>query len=160
MAKVIPAEYGPVFMVEMGVGPGRANNRHDVTLVQYLMNLWFESARMAAARQKLPPAQNKKLVVDGIFGPQTANRIKLLQKQFCAGKWPVICAGCIDKVPGVYHQFVKDTSQTYTMSQLNGVVYASYYKSTVDYIDCISARSDFPPSLKAMVSEYLFSLEL
>jgi hypothetical protein len=42
MAKVMEDSMGTIFTVDLGVGPNRANNRDDVTVVQYLLNLWLQ----------------------------------------------------------------------------------------------------------------------
>lgn len=158
MAKVIPTDFGGAFMVEMGVGPGRANNRGDVTLVQYLMNLWIETPRAAVYRQKLGSAHNKKLDVDGIYGPKTGARIKQFQKFIANGKSQVICDGRIDKMPGEWVS--SDNRIRYTISELNIEVFVEHCLDFVDSVKIVASRSDFPPSLKPMVSRYLFSLEL
>lgn len=158
MAKVIPSAFGGVFMVEMGVGAGRANNRGDVTLVQYLMNLWLETPGVAVYRQKLGSANNKKLDVDGIYGPKTGSRIKQFQRYLSTGINPVICDGRIDKVPGDWNSSVNGT-KAYTIGQLNLEVCFHYCPVMIDFVADISLRNDFPPSLKRVVSEYMFSLE-
>ncbi len=50
MAKVIETDDGTMLTVDLGVGPGRANNRDDVTVVQYLLNLYFQHPNQARVR--------------------------------------------------------------------------------------------------------------
>ncbi len=161
MAKVVVDPIGiPVFTVEMGVGVGRANNKDDVTLVQYLLNLWLTHSSMVVARQKMGSANSRKLDVDGIYGPKTGNRIRQFQKWAVSESWPLMCDGRVDKNPNGSCGEIKDTRKSYTIDAINTVIYVKYHTTTFGTMTSLGDRSDFPNSLKMMISRYLFSKEL
>lgn len=154
MAKVIETSDGTMLTVEMGVGPGRANNRDDVTLVQYLLNLYFQHPMKARVRELGGAAFNRPLTVDGIIGPKTKNAIIVFQ---CAlvqlENAQVICDGRIDKLRND-QMIVKGTdADFYTIFELNNFACALYLED--DDITGLRFRSDFPPRLVPVVNRFL-----
>ena len=153
MARLIETDLGNMFTVDMGVGPGRANNRDDVTVVQYLLNLWLQHPETARVRQLAGPAASRRLVVDGIIGPKTNACIELFQ---CAiyqlSNAPIICDGCIDK-PRVSMITPDKSRSLYTIFELNNFVCALYFDSF--YISDARTRSDFPPRLLPIIKRDL-----
>ncbi|WP_376986882.1 hypothetical protein [Bosea sp. R86505] len=80
MAKILDFGDDQIFFtVTMGVGPGRANNRDDVTLVQYYLNLWISHELVAAERRQFGERARQLLATDGIIGPKTKARIKMFE---------------------------------------------------------------------------------
>lgn len=66
--------------LEGSVGRGGANNRHDVELVQLLLNGWMEASKKPA------------LAIDGVVGPQTIAAITSFQREYT----PAFMSGRID----------------------------------------------------------------
>ncbi|PTM39177.1 peptidoglycan-binding domain-containing protein [Bosea sp. 124] len=151
MAKVIEDEFGTMFVVELGVGPKRANNRDDVTVVQYLLNLYFEHPENASAR-RFAGGGYAPLKVDGIIGPKTNARIKKFQEFMTSIGLFLVCDGCVDKaradmvVPG-------KSSCLYTIFELNSHVRYLYLDGT-DIIP-LRHRADFPARLVPVVNRFL-----
>jgi peptidoglycan hydrolase-like protein with peptidoglycan-binding domain len=59
--------------LKSSVGPGRANDPQDVSIVQYLLN---------AAMDRIGSLEDR-LEVDGIYGPKTLAAIKTFQRDNC-----------------------------------------------------------------------------
>jgi len=149
MARLIETDLGNMFTVDMGVGPGRANNRDDVLVVQYLLNLWLQHPESARVRALAGPQASRRLAVDGIIGPKTKACIELFQGAITAlDDAPIICDGCIDKprgdmtVPGLHQT-------TYTIFELNNYVCSLYFDHY--YISEVYNRTDLPPRLRTIV---------
>lgn len=152
MAKVIEDDLGTMFVVELGVGPKRANNRDDVTVVQYLLNLYFQHPENGSARRFAGSAANQPLKIDGIIGPKTNARIKMFQDFMTSIGLFVVCDGCVDKprgdmvVPG-------KSSHLYTIFELNSHVRYLY----LDHSDIthLRHRADFPARLVPAVNRFV-----
>jgi hypothetical protein len=97
MVKMIDIDE-PIMSVTMGVGPGRANNIDDVTLVQFMLNIWLQDRSNAVTRQRAGKA-GRALTVDGIIGPKTKSQILLFQKAMVKAGNPTQCDGCVDRLP-------------------------------------------------------------
>jgi hypothetical protein len=146
MAKIVEFDrsgYQHMLSVEMGVGPGRANNCDDVTLVQYLLNLWLAHPSNAAFRQSKGTAA-KPLATDGIIGPKTKARILLFQRTLKSRGIACTCDGCVDKMPNYTNSY---SGKYYTIYLLDTEVYERYGLSVVDLI----YRPDYPPMLLRIV---------
>lgn len=154
MAKVIETNDGTVLTVEMGVGTGRANNRDDVTVVQYLLNLYFQHPNQAGARSILQPADRRKLVVDGIIGPRTKTAIGAFQVAITVtDNAQVVCDGCVDRIRNE-SMVVRGAGQSlYTIFELNSYACALYLED--NDITGLRFRSDFPPRLVPVVNRFL-----
>jgi len=77
----VPAIYSLCSEVLDGsVGRGGANIRHDVELVQLLLNGWMEDSRQSA------------LAIDGVVGPKTIAAITSFQREYT----PAFTSGRID----------------------------------------------------------------
>ncbi len=59
--------------LKSSVGPGRANDPQDVSIVQYLLN----------ASMDRHGSLDDRLEVDGIFGPKTQKAIQDFQRKYC-----------------------------------------------------------------------------
>ncbi|KPH81913.1 peptidoglycan-binding domain-containing protein [Bosea vaviloviae] len=154
MAKVIETSDGTMLTVEMGVGPGRANNRDDVTLVQYLLNLYFQHPNQARVRQLGGTAASRKLVVDGIIGPRTNAAILAFQNAICAtDNARVICDGRVDKLRNEQVVVAGSDMQLYTIFELNNYACALYLED--EDITWLRFRSDFPSRLLPVVNRFL-----
>lgn len=62
----------------LGVGKGRANNRDDVALIQFMLNKWLQPPHMSTLRSRAG-ANGRALSVDGLIGPKTNYQIRLFQ---------------------------------------------------------------------------------
>jgi len=154
MAKVIETMDSTMLTVEMGVGAGRANNRDDVTLVQYLLNLYFQHPNQARVRQLGGTAASRKLVVDGIIGPRTNAAILAFQNAICAtDNARVICDGRVDKLRNEQVVVKGSDMQLYTIFELNNYAYALYLED--EDITGLRFRSDFPSRLVPIVNRFL-----
>lgn len=91
----------PIMSVTLGVGPGRANNIDDVTLVQFMLNIWLQDRSNAVTRQRAGKA-GRALTVDGIIGPKTKSQILLFQKAMAKAGNPTQCDGCVDRMPDFF----------------------------------------------------------
>lgn len=150
MAKIVEFDrsgYQHMLSVEMGVGPGRANNRDDVTLVQYLLNLWLAHPSNAAFRRGKGAAA-KPLATDGIIGPKTKTQILLFQRMIKARGTACVCDGCVDKMPDYTNSY---GSNFYTIYLLDTEVYELYGLCVVD----MRKRADFPKMLLRIVNAEL-----
>lgn len=153
MAKVIDIQDGTMLTVDLGVGPGRANNRDDVTVVQYLLNLYFQHPNQARVRELGGPSASRKLVVDGIIGPRTKAAIATFQDAIVVmDNAQLVCDGCVDRIRNET-MVIRGTSALYTIFELNSYACALYLD---DYdITGLRFRSDFPPRLVPIVNRYL-----
>lgn len=149
MAKVISyGESGCMFLVEMGVGPGRANNRDDVTLVQYFLNLWFAHPDNAVARA----VAGVPLKVDGLIGPKTKVRIKTFQSMMKAHGLPLLADGCIDRMRDEQWIIVDDgKGSIYAIYCLNAEIMRLYDENLVN----LYHRADYPKRLEPMLMKYV-----
>ncbi len=156
MAKVVNyVDDSTFFVVEMGVGPGRANNRDDVALVQYLLNLWFKHPANAGARVAAGVASGAMLTVDGLIGPKTKARIKAFQTAMVSRGVNVIRDGCIDKIKDIDWMFVDGPSVAiYTMFYLNIQIKELYEYEMVR----LHFRADFPERLREMLYKYMVQI--
>lgn len=98
MVKMIELGADPFMSVTLGVGPGRANNIDDVTLVQFMLNIFFQDKSNAVLRQRAG-ATGKALAVDGIIGPKTKAQILLFQKDMTQRGIFMKKDGCVDRIP-------------------------------------------------------------
>ncbi|PZO03689.1 MAG: hypothetical protein DCF30_02430 [Hyphomicrobiales bacterium] len=153
MAKVIEILDGSMFTVGLGVGTGRANNLDDVTLVQYLLNLYFQHPQQARVRE-LGGAASKALAVDGLFGPKTRKSIELFQAAIITmDNARVAMDGRVDRLRDQSRMMTGARQDFYTIFELNS--YAC--KLNFNHHDAIELRrrSDFPPRLTPAASRYL-----
>jgi len=152
MAKVIETEAGPMLTVDLGVGPGRANNRDDVTVVQYLLNLYFHHPNQARVREL--GGVNRKLVVDGIIGPKTKTQISTFQLAINQmDNALIICDGCVDKIRNGSMVVGGPELALYTIFELNSYACALYLDD--NDITGLRFRRDFPPRLVPIVNRFL-----
>lgn len=152
MAKVIEDAIGTIFSVEMGVGPRRANNRDDVTVVQYLLNLWLQHPENSRARRFAGTVGSRALKVDGIIGPKTNACIRVFQDFIVTDGALIICDGCIDR-PRADMQVQANDARLYTIFELNSYVRSLYLDH--DDITDLRFRSDFPARLVPVVNRFL-----
>ena len=154
MAKVIETNDGTMLTVEMGVGPGRANNRDDVTVVQYLLNLYFQHPNQARVRQLGGTAASRKLVVDGIIGPKTNAAIRAFQDLITlTDNARVICDGRVDKLRNERMMVEGADMKLYTIFELNNYACALYLED--NDVMYLRFRSDFPSRLIPVVNRSL-----
>lgn len=154
MAKVIETSDGTMLTVDMGVGPGRANNRDDVTVVQYLLNLYFQHPDQARVRELGGPSASRKLVVDGIIGPRTKAAIATFQNAItCMDNAQVICDGCVDRIRNESMVISGTGLALYTIFELNNYATALYLEDSD--ITGLRFRADFPPRLVPVVNRFL-----
>ena len=77
-----PKRFGTLaYVVDRAVGPGRANQRDDVLLVQFFLRVLGPRPVEHTTESFLPPALQN-LAIDGAFGTRTAEAIKVFQAQF------------------------------------------------------------------------------
>ncbi|CAN5354807.1 hypothetical protein BH10PSE8_BH10PSE8_13760 [soil metagenome] len=153
MAKVVDyIDDSTFFVVEMGVGPGRANNRDDVALVQYFLNLWFKHPANAGARAVAGVASSAMLKVDGLIGPKTKSRIKAFQTAMVSRGISVVRDGCVDKMKDFNWIFIDGTNMAvYTIFYLNIEIKQLYENELVR----LNFRDDYPPILMRMLYKYV-----
>lgn len=145
MAKVIEILDGSMFTVGLGVGAGRANNRDDVTLVQYLLNLYFQHPNQARVRELGGPA-SRTLVVDGLFGPKTRQAIELFQAAIISMDNARVAAdGRVDRLRDESKMMTGVDNDFYTIFELNNYACRLHFNH-YDAID-LRHRRDFPPRL-------------
>lgn len=96
MVKVIKGRDSVHLGVSLGVGPGRANNIDDVTLVQYMLNLWLQHPETALVKSNAGD-RGKPLATDGIIGPKTKAQILLFQEDQKYSGFSFICDGRMDR---------------------------------------------------------------
>ena len=153
MAKVIEILDGSMFTVGLGVGAGRANNRDDVTLVQYLLNLYFQHPNQARVRELGGP-DSRRLAVDGLFGPKTRKAIELFQAAIISmDNARVALDGRVDRLRDESRMETGDRNDFYTIFELNN--YAC--KLNFNHYDAIDLRhrSDFPSRLIPAANRYV-----
>ncbi len=150
MAKVIGSGDSCMFVVEMGVGPGRANNRDDVALVQYFLNLWFAHPDNAGARAKAGAS----LKVDGLIGPKTNGRIKAFQSYMKANGRALLADGCIDRMRDEMIMIGDDSGSVYAIFCLNVEIMQLYVQDLVN----LRRRADYPNRLEPMLMKYVAGL--
>jgi hypothetical protein len=127
--------------VSLGVGPRRANNLDDVTLVQHLLNLWLQHPNFAAVKARAGTS-GRALVTDGIIGPKTKAQILLAQRYVTSLGVGMICDGCVDKMSiANFHN-----RGFYTVYCLHQMVTDNHGVSVHEM--CFDP--DFPPRLKAV----------
>lgn len=154
MAKVIETDDGTMLTVDLGVGPGRANNRDDVTVVQYLLNLYFQHPNQARVRELAGAAASRKLVVDGIIGPKTKTQIRTFQLAISQmDNALVVCDGCVDKIRNGSMVVGGPELALYTIFELNSYACALYLEN--NDITGLRFRSDFPPRLVPIFNRFL-----
>lgn len=156
MAKVVRCNDTDMFMVGLGVGAGRANNLDDVTLVQYLLNIWLDHPKTAVYRRRLGATGGKLLAVDGIFGPKTGARILHLQKYFCEQGITTACDGRIDRMPdGEMFAGSGANAKFRTIWSLN--IHVGWLFVGVEEYSVLELykRHDFPVRLIPMVRRYM-----
>ena len=73
VATELDSDMNQIYMIDSGVGPGRANRRDDVMLVQLLLK---KAGVNSVTPDGLPFLHHSRLKIDGIFGPQTARFIE------------------------------------------------------------------------------------
>ncbi|HSC62531.1 MAG TPA: peptidoglycan-binding domain-containing protein [Caldimonas sp.] len=73
VATELDTDINQIYMIDSGVGPGRANRRDDVMLVQLLLK---KAGANSVTPDGLPLQHHSNLKVDGIFGPMTARFIE------------------------------------------------------------------------------------
>lgn len=152
MARVIEDSLGTILTVDLGVGPNRANNRDDVTVVQYLLNLWLQHPVSALARTIAGTAGSRPLIVDGIIGPKTNACIKVFQKYVNTEPGgSVIVDGRIDRPKSNWS--VPGQNKAYAILELNG--YARGYYLDHEDITALRFRSDFPPRLVPVINRFV-----
>ena len=149
MAKVVAyGESDCMFLVEMGVGPGRANNRDDVALVQYFINLWFAHPENAGSRG----VAGAPLKVDGLIGPKTKGRIKAFQSVMKANGRALLADGCIDRMKDEMWIIVDDDKgSVYAIFCLNVELMRLYESNLVRLFH----RADYPTRLEPMLMKYV-----
>ena len=152
MAKVIGSSDSCMFLVEMGVGPGRANNRDDVALVQYFLNLWFAHPNNAGARAKAGVSLSNVLKVDGLIGPKTKARIMAFQSMMKASGRSLLADGCIDRMRNEDWVLVgDDMGSVYAIFCLNVEIMHLYESNLVH----LRYRADYPKRLEPMLMKYV-----
>ena len=154
MAKVVTyVDDTTLFLVEMGVGPGRANNRDDVTLVQYFLNLWFQHPENARARA-VGGASNV-LKADGIIGPKTKAKIKAFQNAMISRGKCILSDGCLDRMRFDDDIIVPDNKMSvYGIFCLNLEIKRLYEDELVR----LNFREDFPQRLMPMLCKYVIQI--
>ncbi|HEV7261188.1 MAG TPA: hypothetical protein VGN82_25650 [Bosea sp. (in: a-proteobacteria)] len=147
MVKIVEIDnsgYQHRLSVGMGVGPGRANNRDDVTLVQHLLNLWLQHPSNVTFRKGKGTAA-RPLATDGIIGPKTKAQILMFQRAMKARGTACTCDGCIDKMPNYTNSY---NGKLYTIYLLDEEVYRLHDLSVVD----MRNFPDFPKALLSVVN--------
>ena len=86
------ADITVLYSVDRAVGPGRANDRNDVLLVQFLLNA---AAKPSGGLPGIQPAGQGPLMVDGVFGSKTAAYIRHYQ---AAGQGKTTVDGVVSPV--------------------------------------------------------------
>jgi hypothetical protein len=156
MAKIL--DFGDdqiLFTVTMGVGPGRANNRDDVTLVQYYLNLWISHESVAAERRQFGERARQLLATDGIIGPKTKARIKMFETWMNDMQpWPR-GDGCIDRMPNDRPGFRRADGSigTCMIFYINQYV-VEFYEPVYGNLLNLTRRPDYPPRLRSLVNRY------
>lgn len=88
-----------IYMIDSGVGPGRANRRDDVMLVQLLL----KKAGAITLSGGMPGLHQSALKVDGIFGPMTERFIQGFESMGAMtrrlGTMQVVADGGFDPLP-------------------------------------------------------------
>jgi len=156
MAKI--SEFGDdqiFFGVTMGVGPGRANNRDDVTLVQYYLNLWIAHPSVAMERRQFGAGAKGLLATDGIIGPKTKARIKMFDLWMHDMVTGHPGDGCIDRMPNNRPVYLKAGGGwgSYLIYHLNHYV-VEFYKQAYGNLLNLARCGDFPPRLLTLVNRY------
>jgi hypothetical protein len=156
MAKILDFGDDQIFFtVTMGVGPGRANNRDDVTLVQYYLNLWISHESVAAERRQFGERARQLLATDGIIGPKTKARIKMFETWMNDMQpWPR-GDGCIDRMPNDRPGFRRADGSigTCMIFYLNEYV-VEFYEPVYGNLLNLTRRPDYPPRLRSLVNRY------
>lgn len=83
-----------IYNVRTAVGPNSPNQRVEVLLVQYLLKSIFSNAGVTKVG---PPPSGRPLVVDGVFGPITAEAILHFQHRMKALGMPIPTDGRVDR---------------------------------------------------------------
>ena len=99
--------------VHGGVGPGQANRRDDVLLVQWLLHQYFSKS------PKIPPPPGPMIKVDGAFGRQTGEYIKAFQNGGKTQGYNLKPDGVISRASG----FFSSSGSQYTITHLNNAAH-------------------------------------
>jgi hypothetical protein len=143
MPRVIQIKNGGIvtvaYSIDHSVGPGAANKREDVLLVQHLLRLAWQT--VPASQGFRPPGEKEPLKADGIHGPTTQRFIKFFQEEAKRRGAAVAQDGRID--PAITGASRSSLSQTmYTILALN-----SARNSRAPQQNDIAADPGFPTEL-------------
>lgn len=119
----------PVFYnVDNAVGPGLANSKGDVQLVQFFLREIYSHSSVASEK----PQGN--MVVDGLFGPITAHWIVEFQKLVRKKGGDVHIDGRVDPAIGNRRAYSSISNTQYTIEHLN-MTYRRRFMTRHDYLE-------------------------
>jgi hypothetical protein len=148
VATELDTDMNQIYMIDSGVGPGRANRRDDVMLVQLLLK---KAGANSVTPDGLPFLHESNLKVDGFFGPKTARFIEGFESTGAMtrrlGNMQVVSDGGFDPLPAT--GAVKSSSGLwYKIFAVNVLAQQNLENRTPDYSDLIHDRQT-PPLLRA-----------
>ncbi len=124
------------YNVGEAVGPGMANRRIDVLLVQFFLKVTIDNP--SSFRRPMPPPPGRPLVVDGIAGETTFRTIKAFQEHIKVGGQLAITAdGRVDRAIGNGRGTISKNQFTVTfLNTAYKAVRPTQFRNISDSPDC------------------------